>query len=73
MVKPYGASNHVEFFADLSEAFFSNKRFLDVYFPYIHDELGGFDPVAYHMCEQAWGVRGDSLPSRGEIPQQLLQ
>lgn len=25
------------------------------------------------MCEQAWGVKRDSFPSRGEIPQQLLQ
>lgn len=40
--KPYGASNHMEFFPDTSEAFFSNKRLLNVYFPYIHDELRGF-------------------------------
>ena len=71
-VKPYGAGNHMEFFAESSEAFFSSKRFRNDYFPYIHDELKGFDPVAYRMCEQAWGVSGDSMLSRGEIPQQWL-
>ena len=35
-------------------------------------ELKGFDPVAYRMCEEAWEVSGDDLPSRGEIPQQWL-
>merc|ERR1711920_450234 len=70
--KPYGAVNHMEFFAESSEAFFSSRRFRNDYFPYVHAELKGFDPIAYKMCEDCWGIEGKEMPSRGEIPDSWL-
>mmetsp|Transcript_74991 Transcript_74991/g.223482 ORF Transcript_74991/g.223482 Transcript_74991/m.223482 type:complete len:527 (+) Transcript_74991:61-1641(+) len=71
--RPYGATNHAEFFAESSEAFFSSRRFRNDFFPYVHAELRGFDPVAYKMCEDVWGVLGEELPSRAEVPESWLR
>eukprot|EP00401_Gymnodinium_catenatum_P073200 CAMPEP_0117498714 /NCGR_PEP_ID=MMETSP0784-20121206/21859_1 /TAXON_ID=39447 /ORGANISM="" /LENGTH=587 /DNA_ID=CAMNT_0005293813 /DNA_START=112 /DNA_END=1875 /DNA_ORIENTATION=+ len=65
---PYGATNHFEYFAETSEAFWSSRRFYNDFFPYVHAELRGFDPEAYAMQERAWGVDGAKLPSRLEVP-----
>ena len=53
----YAATNHKEFFAECSEAYFSTTRFRNDYFPYIHAELKGYDRAAYAMCERIWGPR----------------
>lgn len=53
----YAATNHKEYFAECSEAYFSTRRFRNDYFPYINAELRGYDPVAYAMCESIWGPR----------------
>jgi len=66
--KPYCAINKSEFFAESCEAFFSSSQFRNDFFPYVHAELKGFDPVAYNMVEKAFGVRGDDLPTRLEFP-----
>eukprot|EP00927_Polykrikos_kofoidii_P078484 TRINITY_DN75304_c0_g1_i1.p1 TRINITY_DN75304_c0_g1~~TRINITY_DN75304_c0_g1_i1.p1 ORF type:complete len:538 (+),score=81.55 TRINITY_DN75304_c0_g1_i1:35-1615(+) len=71
--KPYCAGNPAEFFAESSEAFFSSQRFRNDYFPYVHSELKGFDDVAYKMCEDVWGIKGDDLPSRMEVPRDWLE
>lgn len=55
----YAATNHKEFFAECSEAYFSTVRFRNDYFPYIHSELKGYDPIAYAMCEAVWGPRNE--------------
>lgn len=70
--KPYSATNHAEYFAESSEAFWSSRRFRNDFFPYLHCELRGFDPIAYEMCETCWGIKGDEVPSRGEIPDDWL-
>ena len=64
----YAATNHREFFAECSEAYFSTGRFRNDYFPYIHAELQGYDPAAYAMCQSIWGVR-----SEDEIEQRYLK
>ncbi|CAL1152904.1 unnamed protein product [Cladocopium goreaui] len=62
----YAATNHKEYFAECSEAYFSTKRFRNDYFPYIHEELKAYDPVGYAMCEKIWGPRTveDEVESR---------
>mmetsp|Transcript_68959 Transcript_68959/g.174251 ORF Transcript_68959/g.174251 Transcript_68959/m.174251 type:complete len:172 (-) Transcript_68959:77-592(-) len=70
--KPYGAVDYKEFFAESSEAFFSSRRFRNDYFPYVHAELKGFDPIAYQMCQEAWGIRGEDMQSRAEFPEKWL-
>eukprot|EP00929_Paragymnodinium_shiwhaense_P063298 TRINITY_DN31632_c0_g1_i2.p1 TRINITY_DN31632_c0_g1~~TRINITY_DN31632_c0_g1_i2.p1 ORF type:complete len:343 (+),score=44.95 TRINITY_DN31632_c0_g1_i2:275-1303(+) len=67
--KPYAAANKCEFFSEACEAFFSSRQFRNDFFPYVHAELKGFDPVAYRMVEQAFGIRGEELPTRSEFPQ----
>eukprot|EP00438_Fugacium_kawagutii_P025459 Skav225623 [mRNA] locus=scaffold4894:228594:230189:- [translate_table: standard] len=53
----YAATNHKEYFAECSEAYFSSQRFRNDYFPYIHEELKAYDPVGYALCESIWGPR----------------
>ena len=67
--KPYAATNKCEFFAETCEAFFSSRRFRNDFFPYVHSELRGFDPIAYRMVEDAFGIRGDELATRAEFPE----
>lgn len=71
--RPYCATNCAEYFAESSEAFWSSQRFHNDYFPYVHSELRGFDPIAYKMCEDVWGVVGSDLPSRAEAPRRWLE
>jgi len=66
--KPYAAANRFEYFAECSEAFWSSRRFHNDYFPYVHAELKGFDPIGYGMCEKVWGVEGNKVKSRVEVP-----
>ena len=63
-VSHYAATNHSEYFAECSEAFFSSRRFRNDYYPYVHPELQGFDESGYRMCETVWGVSGATLPTR---------
>ena len=53
----YAATNHKEYFAECSEAYFSTHRFRNDYFPYIAAELKAYDPVAFAMCQSFWGPR----------------
>ena len=62
-----------EFFAEMSEAFFSSRVLHADKCPHVHDELLSFDPVAYELCEAAWGVRGAALPTRHEVPATWLE
>jgi len=62
-----------EFFAEMSEAFFSSRVLHADKRPYVHAELLSFDPVAYEMCEAAWGVLGAALPTRHEVPATWLE
>eukprot|EP00466_Bigelowiella_natans_P018266 jgi/Bigna1/139761/aug1.52_g14469 len=66
--KHYAANNSAEYFAEACEAFFSSRRFRNDYFPYIHCELKGFDPIAYKMVEDAFGIKGENQCSRAELP-----
>lgn len=61
--------DHYEFFAESSEAFFSSQRFHNECIPYLHEELEMFDPTAFAMCEQVWGIRGKDVVSREEFPE----
>jgi len=70
--KPYCMNDHMEYFAECTEAFFSSRRFRNDYFPYVHAELRGFDTVGYRMCEEIWGVKGEQLPSRSEFPESWI-
>lgn len=66
--KPYSATNHMEYFAETSEAFFSSQRFRNDFFPYVHTELRASDPIGYRMCIEVWGVSAEEMPCRVEIP-----
>ncbi len=66
--RPYAATNKAEFFAETCEAFFSSRRFRNDYFPYVHAELRGYDPIAYSMVECAFGVEGSKIKTRAEFP-----
>jgi len=67
-VRPLAADNPSEYFAEVGEAFFSSKRFVNDAFPYVHPELFQYDPVGYHMMELACETNGGDLPTRSEFP-----
>lgn len=50
--KAYAMTNHKEYFAELTEAFFSTNDF----FPFDRSELNAHDPAAVQMLQTAWGT-----------------
>jgi hypothetical protein len=51
--RAYAVTNPQEYFAEMSEAFFSRNDF----FPYCREELERHDPTACRMLERLWGCR----------------
>lgn len=55
-VQAYAMENHVEYFAELTETYFSKTtgKFRNDYYPYIKSELKSYDPEGYRMIRAAW-------------------
>jgi len=52
IVKAYAMTDHKEYFAETTEAFFSRNDF----FPFTRDQLRAHDPRMFGVLEAAWGV-----------------
>lgn len=63
--KPYHATNHMEFFAETSEAFFGTN---DIY-PFVRAELRDHDPQTFRMLSELWAV---DLAQETEQESQLI-
>ncbi|MEM6505733.1 MAG: metallopeptidase [Planctomycetota bacterium] len=50
-VKAYATTNQMEYFAELSEAYFYRNDF----YPFLNVELKEHDPVGYELMRQVWG------------------
>ena len=50
-VKHYGLTNHKEYFAEGTEAYFYRNDF----YPFVRAELKQYDPVLYQLLEEIWG------------------
>jgi hypothetical protein len=50
-VRHYGASNHKEYFAEATEAYFYRNDF----FPFVRAELKEHDPILHDRLQQIWG------------------
>ncbi|MGE9269002.1 MAG: metallopeptidase [Verrucomicrobiales bacterium] len=50
-MRHYGASNHKEYFAEATEAYFWRNDF----FPFVRAELERFDPALHAELEKIWG------------------
>jgi hypothetical protein len=50
-VRAYAATNHKEFFAEATEAYFYRNDF----YPFVAAELQEFDPQTYTLMEKTWG------------------
>lgn len=50
-VRHYGATDHKEYFAEATEAYFYHNDF----YPFVRAELKRHDPVAYAEMERVWG------------------
>ena len=72
MLKAYALSSDYEYFAELSEAFFTSSRFYNDYFPFIHSELYDFDKNGYDLISQVWGVNSQKYMKTFEHPNQIL-
>ncbi len=51
IVKHYGLSNHKEYFAEGTEAYFYRNDF----YPFVRAELKEFDPALHDLLETIWG------------------
>lgn len=47
MTKHYGTTNYTEYFAECTEAFFSQGKFKNDLYPFTHDQLKEFDQDGY--------------------------
>jgi hypothetical protein len=50
-VRHYAMTNHKEFFAEMSEAYFGTNDF----FPFVHGELKESEPETFTMLREIWG------------------
>ena len=48
--RAYAMTDHKEFFAELSEAYFANSNF----FPFTREDLKEFDPSSFRAISDAW-------------------
>eukprot|EP00940_MAST-03C_sp_MAST-3C-sp2_P000837 g837.t1 len=64
----YALTNHHEYFAECSEAYWSSSRFRNDYEPYTRSELEDFDLDGFKMCEIVWGLPGKMKPVRCANP-----
>ncbi len=51
MVKHYGTTNHKEYFAEATEAYFYRNDF----YPFVAGELKQYDPFVYELFGKIWG------------------
>ena len=51
-VRAYAATNHEEYFAELTEAYFGHND----WFPHNREELRRYDPRGFKMIEKAWSA-----------------
>lgn len=52
-VRHYALTNHHEYFAELTEAYFGTNDF----FPFVYGELRHYDPTGFAVLEAVWGKR----------------
>ena len=50
-VRAYAANNHMEYFAEGTEAYFYRNDF----YPFVRAELKEHDPVLHDLLEDIWG------------------
>ena len=57
----YAMKNEFEYFAELSEAYFSTgeppRGWFNEYYPFTHEQLQVHDPAGFAAVEAAWGLR----------------
>jgi hypothetical protein len=53
--RAYATTNQMEYFAELTEAFFGTNDF----YPFVNVELRKHDLQGYEMEKRAWGIKGD--------------
>jgi len=56
MTKHYATTNYAEYFAECTEAFFSQGKFKNDLYPFNHDQLKEFDPDGYELVAKAFGI-----------------
>lgn len=56
--RAYALNNHVEYFAEISEAYFGRND----YFPFTRDDLQRVDPSGFALVERVWFGAADPAP-----------
>ena len=62
--KAYAMNDQMEYFAEISEAYFGNND----YYPFTHDDLETFDLEGFTLLEEIWGTRSASPISKTPTP-----
>lgn len=58
MAKAYATTNQMEYFAEVSEAYFGQNDF----YPFVKAELQTADPEGFQMLTRVWGVVTKKIP-----------
>jgi hypothetical protein len=61
--KAYALVNHLEYFAELSEAYFGKNDF----YPFTRSDLEKHDPVGYKALRKVWGEPRVAAPGRNHV------
>lgn len=59
-VRAYAATNHFEYFAELSEAYFALNDFV----PYTRSQLAAMDPAGLAMVERLWSLPAEEIADK---------
>ena len=52
--RAYATTNHREYLAEMSKAYFSTKRFRGQYFPFVRSELKSYDFDGFKLVEEVF-------------------
>ncbi len=61
--KAYATKNEMEYFAELSEAYFGTNNF----YPFVREELETYDPVGFEMLKKVWFMSTEEIDRENAI------
>ena len=68
MKRGYAALTELEYFAEMTVAYYSRKlsgvSYQGAYFPFYRNELKSYDPQGYDLCKNVWNTNFDKMKSK---------
>jgi len=68
MRRGYAALTELEYFAEMTVAYYSRKlsgvSYQGVYFPFYRSQLRSYDPFGYDLCKKIWNTNFENLKNK---------